>query len=276
MLRLPRILVPVDFSDRSTAAAEHAAVIARRFGSKLVFLHAVPPGPYDHAIFSSGFAVNEVYPPREDVQAALRDEMQKITDKIGGGVEVETLVSFGDPAAEIEKVARQAEMGLIVMPTHGFGAFRRYLLGSVVSKVLHDLTSTPVLTGAHVEEISPFAVRPFERIGCAVDLSEHSADVLAWAADFAAAWTAELHLIHASDSPDALDELRGLAARGDREIANFHTGELPIVNLVHDVVEAENLDLLVIGRSPHRTGLGRLRSDAYALIRDSPIPVVSV
>jgi len=202
MLSLRRILVPVDFSERSTAAAEHAAVIARRFGSSLVFLHAVPPGPYHQAVFPQGFSIGEVYPPREDVEAGLRSEMQALTEKLGGGLAVETLIAWGDPATEIEKVAGRAEMGLIVMPTHGFGPFRRYLLGSVTTKVLHDLT-TPVLTGAHVEEISPSAVEPYKRIGCAVDLSEHSEQVLAWASDFAASSEAEGQLIHASDAGGA-------------------------------------------------------------------------
>lgn len=274
MLSLHRILVPVDFSERSTAAAEHAAVIARRFGSTLEFLHVVPPGPYDHAGFR-GFSVGEVYPPKQDVEDALRREMQTLVDKVGGGIETETLIAWGDPAAEIEKVAGKAEMGLIVMPTHGFGAFRRYLLGSVATKVLHDLT-TPVLTGAHVDEISPFAARPYERIGCAVDLGEHSDAVLAWAADFAAAWSAELHLIHASDDSGAATKLREFAERSGREAANFHTGDGSPAKLAATVSKAEDLDLLVIGRSSHQGGLGRLRSDAHALIRESPIPVASV
>lgn len=274
MLKLRRILVPVDFSERSAAAAEHAAVLARRFGATLVFLHVVPPGPYDQADFR-GFAVSEVYPPRKDVEAALRKEMQTLTDKLGGGVEIEMLIAWGDPAAEIEKVASQAEMGLIVIPTHGFGAFRRYLLGSVAQKVLHDLP-TPVLTGAHVEEISPFATQPYQAIGCAVDLGEHSEAVLAWAADFAAAWSADLHLIHSSDDPKALEELRALAAKSGRQVRGFHCSRVDVTKLVPEVIEAENLDLLVIGRSSHHTGLGRLRSDAYALIRASPVPVASV
>ena len=39
----------------------------------------------------------------------------------------------------------------MIMPTHGYGVFRRFLLGSVTSKVLHDL-GCPVLTGAHLTE----------------------------------------------------------------------------------------------------------------------------
>ena len=58
MLKLQKILVPVDFSERSTAAAEHAVVMAERFNSELIFLHAVPPGPYEHGFFEGGFSAS--------------------------------------------------------------------------------------------------------------------------------------------------------------------------------------------------------------------------
>ena len=55
MLEIQKILAPTDFSERARAAAIHAAAISKRFEAELVFLHAVPPGPYDHASFDFGF-----------------------------------------------------------------------------------------------------------------------------------------------------------------------------------------------------------------------------
>ncbi len=40
------------------------------------------------------------------------------------------------------------------MPTHGYGPFRRFILGSVTAKVLHD-ADCPVWTGVHLEEAPP-------------------------------------------------------------------------------------------------------------------------
>ena len=79
----------------------------------------------------------------------------------------------------------------VVMPTHGHGAFRRFVLGSVTAKVLHDV-HCPVLTGAHVEEIAPYSPQPYRHVACAVDLSEQSQKALCWAAEFAAAYKAKL------------------------------------------------------------------------------------
>jgi len=60
----------------------------------------------------------------------------------------------GDPAECIVRVAQENAVDLIVMPTHAHGRFRRFLLGSVTAKVLHD-TDCPVLTGVHHED-KPF------------------------------------------------------------------------------------------------------------------------
>ena len=54
MLSMNKILAPVDFSKRSTAAAEHAVVMADHFGSELIFAHVIPFSPYHYEAFESG------------------------------------------------------------------------------------------------------------------------------------------------------------------------------------------------------------------------------
>ena len=66
------------------------------------------------------------------------------------GLRLRRVVYEGDPEAQIAAFAQAEDVQLIVMPTHGYGVFRRYLIGSVTAKVLHDV-SCPVLTGAHID-----------------------------------------------------------------------------------------------------------------------------
>src|SRR6185295_2640468 len=103
-----------------------------------------------------------------DLDRALQPELKDLP--------VKRVLVKGEPAHEIVRVAREENADLIVMPTHGYGAFRRFLLGSVTAKVLHD-SACPVWTGAHVKEpsSSDFSLR---NILCAVDLSEHSRKTL--------------------------------------------------------------------------------------------------
>ena len=67
------------------------------------------------------------------------------------GLAVKRVLVEGNPARAIVRTAHDEKVDLIAMPTHGYGAIRRFLLGSVTSKVLHD-SECPIWTGAHLEE----------------------------------------------------------------------------------------------------------------------------
>jgi nucleotide-binding universal stress UspA family protein len=67
---------------------------------------------------------------RRDLDLFLTEELR--------GSRVKRILIEGDPARTIVEYAHSENSGLIVMPTHGYGPFRRLLLGSVTSKVLHD------------------------------------------------------------------------------------------------------------------------------------------
>lgn len=108
---------------------------------------------------------------------------------------VRRIVCEGDPAETITEQACHGRSDLIMMPTHGYGPFRRLLLGSVTSKVLHD-TPCAVWTGAHVEQ-GPSADRlNFNNVACAVDLGAHGPRVLRWAANLASEFNSRLTSIH--------------------------------------------------------------------------------
>ena len=294
MLKIQQILAPVDFSERSTAAARHAVALAHPFDSKLVFLHVIPSPPLELAGFEGGYYTARLLPAGEDALDHFAARLDCLVKAASPDRPVEKVVREGDPAREIETLADETGADLIVMPTHGYGPFRRFILGSVTAKVLHDL-DCPVLTGTHVAEIPTADPRPYHKVACAVDFSDHSAKVLRWAADFAAAWQASLVLIHAAPSLDAsgdagqqmTGEWRDLVIRGAREKAadllekagcqaEVYIDSAPVATYVTSAVQACGADVLVIGRSVREGLLGRLRGNAYTLIRESPCTVVSV
>jgi nucleotide-binding universal stress UspA family protein len=294
MLTLQKILVPIDFSERSVAAARHAVALAHRFDSQLTFLHVIPSPPLEFAGFEGGYYTARLQPPGQDALAHFTARMQRLAEKASPDRPAEINVRDGDPAKEIEAAAKDLPADLIVMPTHGYGPFRRFILGSVTAKVLHDL-ACPVLTGAHVPEIPPDDPRPYHKVACAVDLSPHSEKVLRWAADFAAAYQAGLALIHAAPGLDvggdagqqAPGELRALLLRSAHEQAEellaktgcraeIHVDSAPVPTYVSSALRAFGADLLVIGRSVREGLAGRLRANAYSLLRESPCAVVSV
>ena len=157
----------------------------------------------------------------------------------------------------------------------------RMILGSTSAKVLHD-ADCPVWTGVHLENAPSLEAVACERIVCAVDLKPTSTRVLDWAHHLAEEYQAELTLLHVMSGSEtehargaarcALDQLK--AAAGSRAAVRVESGEVSKV-VAHFTGEMK-ADLLVIGRRAESGVRGRLEMTAYAIIRQSPCPVVSV
>src|SRR5579871_2891263 len=83
------------------------------------------------------------------------------------------------------------------MPTHGYGPFRQFILGSITAKVLHD-ADCPVWTGVHLERAPQEPSIAFKNIVCAVDLGPQSCKTLEWAAGMQKQFGARLTVVHAA------------------------------------------------------------------------------
>jgi nucleotide-binding universal stress UspA family protein len=206
---------------------------------------------------------------------------------------VERVLLQGDPAREIADYAAKENCGLIVMPTHGHGPFRRFLLGSVTAKVLHD-APCPVWTGPHMEQAPPHEKIQFRKILCAVDFGLQSRLVVCWAGQFAREFGATLSIMHVLPftsarlgnfdfDPDWRLELVHRAReriqflKDDLQVDAeelIDTGE--IATTVSDAARQSQADLVAIGRGHSTGGPGRLRAHAYAILRESPCPVVAI
>ena len=287
MHSLSKILLPVDFSERCATAIRYARELALRFDSELILAHVLPPLHAEFGLQIEGAMLVEVYRTREE---QAERELAEFEQESLNGLKVRRLILNGDPSAKIVECAREESAGLIAMPTHGYGAFRRFILGSNTAKVLHD-ADCPVWTGVHVEE-APTLAHPFRNILCAVDLGPQSARTLAWASWLQKEFGGHLTLIHAiaahSESmsePDlswranileiAEEELLRLQAEaGVKADLLLEAGEP--VRVICSAAARVNAGTVVIGRGSAAGTFGRLRTNAYSIIRQSPCPVVSV
>ncbi len=259
MLPFKRILFPVDFSEHSRGAARYVAAFTGRFDADLTVLHVDWP-QYNDPLPSAG--------------ADKRDHLNHFLKKEFEYFRVHRLVVKGEPAAVIVDVARNEHADLIMMPTLGMGGFRRFLLGSVTAKVLHD-ADCPVWTGVHLERAPALEKIEFHNVLCALNLDAHGRTVLRAAAELAEEYRGELTVVHASDEADARERLEEMIRTAEVK-ANIvvKPGEVP--HVVAGVAAQVHADMLVIGRSPSPGMFGRLRTHAYPIIRQSPCPVISV
>jgi len=285
-----RILAPIAFSTRCEGAVQYAEALACHFQSELVLLHVV--APVQSYAFPDAMAVAPELMDEAVAQAKTQLE-QFPPEGLTRGISVKREVVEGDPAHEIVQYARDGKFDLIVMPTHGYGPFRRFLLGSVTAKVLHD-AHCAVWTGPHMEAAPPYPSIGFHNVLCAIDLGEHSRDILRWAGEFAQHWAANLTVLHAipgssvslgglyfdpewtnrviADAKERISAL--LEETGIRATIEVRAGEPPAA--VGAFAEDSGANLVVIGRGGTHGVLGRLRANAYGILREAPCPVAAV
>lgn len=291
MLSIQRILVPVVFADTSRHLIHQAAWFARRLHAEIILLHVVAPLSYPAGPLESGHEITARDLHAHIVQRAQEDLDQPLHPELDG-IAVTSVLLRGDPAHEIVKVARDRDVDLIMMSTHGNGVFYRFLLGSVTAKVLHE-TQCPVWTGAHLEEVPAreFSIR---RVLCSVELNGHSRHTVSLAAAIAAAVNATLTLVHITGSVEIYgpggphvdlgwkEKIVGFAAKeiaklqrdvGTKAEVIIDSGNVP--ELLNRAAEQTEADVLVIGHIPGRSHLGD-NGNGYGIIRASQIPVLSV
>lgn len=274
------ILFPVDFSERCAAMAPVVGAIAERFGASLILLNAAP-------LVDSAYGV-----PMVDVLGPAEEQMSRYMVEEFARISVERIVTIGDAAHAIAEFARDRMADLVMMPTHGYGPFRKLILGSVAARVLNTV-HCPVWTSAHAETAPPRNEISFRNVLAAVDLGPQSPSVVKWAGCFCCATGATLTVVHAvpiaKDPPymyvdqaykhERLEEARECVAR---LLSATGFPNAPIRVIADDVYSAvaaaaldTNADLVCIGRS-FSHALGRLRAHGYRIIRESAAPVVSI
>jgi nucleotide-binding universal stress UspA family protein len=284
---LQKILLPVDFSERSACAGRYARGLAARFGAQVLLLHVLTPPCEFGEMGIGGAALAEMYSARrrqaaEDLESYMAREL--------AGVDARRTVLEGEPATRIVELAHEEKADLILMPTHGFGAFRRYILGSNTAKALHD-ADCPVWTGVHLAQ-APCETPEIRSVLCAVDLGPQSSKTLGWAARFAQQFGASLTLTHATTPVPEIGGAPGagldaeVRAAAERELARLRDSVHAEADVTIEsgepaqaicaLAERMQADTLVIARGSAAGVFGRLRTNAYAIIRQSPCPVVSV
>ena len=290
MLSIDHILIPVDFSERSIGAARYARLLACHFRSEITLLHVLEPPAYALGPMELGGIIDsDLIRVRE---RAAEDQLQSFLAEEFRPLPSRRLVHAGDPAQNIVQLAHAEAVGLIVMPTHGYGPIRRSILGSVAAKVLHD-ARCPVFTGVHFDDFATLPAPDFRSVLCAVDFGPQSLEVVRWADQFATSFGIGLTATHATPAltplgayinPEWKTRLeRQAGERLERLLTEAGvTAQVVISNdgdaskVVCDVAERLQCSVLVIGRGSASGASGHLRAHAYSIIRHSPCPVVSI
>jgi len=222
MIEIQRILCPIDFSEYSRHAVDHAVALARQYESTITALHVFPTVPVmAYAPGMPGFDPIVLTPTLRD--QLLVDLKGFIDTESTPGVPMEPVIREGDPVSEILSQATDMNADLLVMGTHGRSGFERLLLGSVTEKILRK-ASCPVLTvpRRHPDAVPGTPVL-FKQILCPVDFSDCSLEALKYALSLAQEGDAHVTVLHViGDELEVTPDAYGAIIMNDLEsLADF-------------------------------------------------------
>jgi nucleotide-binding universal stress UspA family protein len=287
MVRINKILCPVDFFPASKRAADYAIALAKAYESRLILLHVVSPvlpASYEIPIDAADIL--------ESMTNSAENEMKKLAARARDKkVSTEVVVRTGDIDSEIRSLAKDRKVDLIVMGSHGRRGFEKWFLGSVTERLLRRV-QIPLLTISNAANSTkaPPAIR---RILVTTDFSEGTADAIRYAFSIGQEYQAKVTLMHVLNDISAdisgryrdtliksirseLEELVPEEARDWCDISTRVETGLPWTRIL-DSAKRDKIDLLVMnvhGKSMLDRAL--LGSTAERVVRGSPAPVLLI
>jgi universal stress protein A len=128
---IKRILVPVDFSDLSSNAVKSARHIGELMKAELIFINVI-----EH----DGPLALETVPPAciEELKANAEENLRVLVRAAReSGIKRATSISrSGMPAHEIVEAAKESDVDLIVIATHGYSGWKHFCIGSTAERVV--------------------------------------------------------------------------------------------------------------------------------------------
>lgn len=145
-MQFSKILVPTDFSESARYALPYAIDLAKKYQASLHILHVVEPivAPVDFAWGTYSYPDIE-----KQLSGYVEQSLEKIIqEQIPEEIKTESTNLHGKPWREIISFAKDQNMDLIVMATHGLSGLSHALYGSTSEKVIRK-AHCPVLTVRH-------------------------------------------------------------------------------------------------------------------------------
>jgi nucleotide-binding universal stress UspA family protein len=215
-----KILVPLDGSELAERALPFANTLAQQSEARLIVLRAIAADriliPDSHMLLGH----YSVAWPNQSLDLARKTAADYLAavqaEQIAPGVNAQTSIMETEPAAAIVELARQHQVDLIVMSSHGYSGLTRWMLGSVAERVL-QAAPCPVLVLRSAEPIHHGLI--------ALDGSELAEQVLepAWALAAGLNCKVTLARVMAEVSPEELTHLENLEhGLGQQVQGNLH------------------------------------------------------
>ncbi|MBK5252613.1 MAG: universal stress protein [Peptostreptococcaceae bacterium] len=148
---MKKILLPIDGSEECMASYRMAEDFFHKYGSEITVLYinqVIPPNLNYAITLNPNYNISNTNSTidTEGKKLSFSDSILKKAEDWFAEKDVHVISKStdGDPASSIIDIAESESFDMIIMCTHGMSASKRFLLGSVTSKVVH-YSKTPVL-----------------------------------------------------------------------------------------------------------------------------------
>lgn len=143
-MELKKILVPIDFSDNSKQALRYANSFAEIFKSELLLVYVIEP-----ILYPPDFSLGQITistPEIHELDNRAKEELEKLaSEERTAGVSARAFIRSGKPFMEILHLAKEEDVDLIIISSHGHSGMEHILFGSTSEKVVRK-APCPVLT----------------------------------------------------------------------------------------------------------------------------------
>jgi len=133
-ITIRKILVPTDFSPASRKSLSYALRLAEELNSEITLLHVLEP---ETPVTSARRPVAAAASFPEQELADAEDGLRGLTHsaKAAGITNTKSLLRTGVATHEIVEVAKELDVDLIVIATHGFTGWKHFAIGSTAERV---------------------------------------------------------------------------------------------------------------------------------------------
>jgi nucleotide-binding universal stress UspA family protein len=130
---IEQILVPLDGSEIGEEVLGLAEELARALDARLLLTQVITSPA---ALYPAEYATSQAFPWLSPMQEGAQAYLGRLADSLRGrGLEVDVHVEVGEPVAALLEIAREGNVGMIAMATHGRSAVARSVSGSVTDAV---------------------------------------------------------------------------------------------------------------------------------------------
>ncbi len=275
---IKKILIPIDFSETSMLAIEHAGFTAQLFKAELVLLHVVEKHWEQFSIVAPELRVS----PPSDLMNAIEKKLGEVAITIRSkyGVKSTTVLSTGNIFNEILSISKEQSVDLVVMGTHGTSGFVEFFIGSNTFKMVTQSDCPIISVQVHSEKLG------FKEILLPIDDSAHSRQKVNHAIVLAKHFASKIHILGLADSDDEterkkfeikLDQIEEYIKKCDLPYSRKTVDGKNQAKTSYDYAKSINADLIVIMTDQDENITGRLMGTyAQQIINHSKIPVMTI